>query len=456
MEAASVEMQHRAGHNKPDTTQKDEEMKLRQATLEERGGHKRGFLRTRTLVLASMLGALLFGGCFLTAPKPYMPEPRNLPDEADFLLEEKVGWYRLDDGTTRLLTWGAENGLTLSHFHRLRDSLRFSQLKPKSRTTFIWERAKQNYEIQFERNQAGTISGFQWRDATGQQRQAERLYAYGYQQQEVEYVNGDVKLTGTLMLPLTSERKPAVVFIHGSGVSDRNNFWYLHQADYLARHGFVVLLPDKRGCGKSEGTWHTASFDDFAGDVVAAVDYLSQQDQVDTGQIGILGISQGGWIAPLAAQQSPKIRFVISVSGSIATPAEQVRYEVKNEIDEKAPGFIASLLASPFARRAKKRMPVWWEKNEFYDSLEMWKAYTLPVLLIYGEQDRNVDVGRSLARLSEAHIQRQNLLFDIQVYPDTGHGLFDSETRWIKVSYLDFLVEWLTQTTSRTDVFPLR
>lgn len=429
-------------------------MPLRPATPQERGSRKRGFLLTRMLVLASTLGALLLGGCLLTAPKAYMPELRHIPDEADFILQEKVGWYQLDDGTKRLLTWGAESGLTLSRFHRFRDSLRFAQFKPKSQDVFVWEQAKQNYNVQFERSEAGTISGFHWSDATGRQRRAERLYAYGYQQKEVEYFNDDVKLTGTLMLPLASEPKPAVVFIHGSGVSDRDSFWYLHQADYLARHGFVVLLPDKRGCGKSEGAWHTASFDDFAADAVTAIEYLSQQSQVDTDQIGLLGISQGGWVAPLAAEQSPKVQFVISVSGSIATPAEQVEYEIKNEIDEKVPGFIASLLAPSFARRAKKRKPVWWQKNAVYDPLELWKANTLPVLLIYGEQDQNVDVGRSLDRLGEAQVQRQNPLFHIQVYPDIGHGLIDSDTRWIKISYLDYLVEWLTETTSHTNVSP--
>jgi hypothetical protein len=62
---------------------------------------------------------------------------------------------------------------------------------------------------------------------------------------------------------------------------------------------FAIDRYDKRGVGGSTGDWNTASFDDLAGDVVAAVEYLETRGDIDHGQIGLLGISQAGWIMPL-------------------------------------------------------------------------------------------------------------------------------------------------------------
>jgi dienelactone hydrolase len=95
------------------------------------------------------------------------------------------------------------------------------------------------------------------------------------------------------------------------------------------RHGRPRL--DKRGVGGSTGDWNMASFDDLAGDVVAAVEYVKTRSDIDPKRIGLLGVSQAGWIMPLAAVRSKDIAFLISISGAGVPPAGTtlVRRETK-------------------------------------------------------------------------------------------------------------------------------
>src|SRR6185369_12367935 len=90
--------------------------------------------------------------------------------------------------------------------------------------------------------------------------------------QEVTFKNGDVTLAGTLLVPASKGRHPAVVYTHGGGPAVREVFWGLGYL-YAAR-GFVVLSYDKRGAGKSTGNWGEASFEDLADDAVAAARFL--------------------------------------------------------------------------------------------------------------------------------------------------------------------------------------
>src|SRR2546425_12266607 len=94
----------------------------------------------------------------------------------------------------------------------------------------------------------------------------------------------------------------------------------------------AVLGYDKRGVGGSTGDWRTASFEDLAGDVVAAFEYLKTRSDVDGTQIGLLGWSQAGWVMPIAAVRAPDIAFLISVSGAAIVPAETTFDEARREM----------------------------------------------------------------------------------------------------------------------------
>ncbi|HKP38723.1 MAG TPA: alpha/beta fold hydrolase [Pyrinomonadaceae bacterium] len=174
-------------------------------------------------------------------------------------------------------------------------------------------------------------------------------------QEEVTFKNGDVTLAGTLLTPTDSEQwavgseqqgsrrtrvaktkdlrpRPAIVFTHGGGPQLREMFWGLGYL-YAAR-GFVVLSYDKRGAGKSTGNWRDASFQDLADDAVAAAKFLQSRTDINPKQIGFWGLSQGGWIAPLAASRFPDAAFAIALSGGGLTPAETELFDTEYELSK--------------------------------------------------------------------------------------------------------------------------
>ena len=133
--------------------------------------------------------------------------------------------------------------------------------------------------------------------------------------------NGDVRLSGTLVMPRTTVPVPLIVFVHGAGPDTRVSSLFL--ADYFAHRGVAAFAYDKRGAGESTGDWKHASFETLAGDVEAVVQFLSKQPGIDAHRIGLMGSSQGGWIAPMAALHLPIIDFVIVKSGPAVTPEQQ-------------------------------------------------------------------------------------------------------------------------------------
>jgi pimeloyl-ACP methyl ester carboxylesterase len=94
-------------------------------------------------------------------------------------------------------------------------------------------------------------------------------------------------------------------------------------ADYFAKRGIAAFAYDKRGAGESTGDWKHASFETLAGDVEAVVKFLATQPDIDAQRIGLMGSSQGGWIAPIAAVQQRDIAFVIAKSAPAVTPEQQ-------------------------------------------------------------------------------------------------------------------------------------
>ncbi len=151
-----------------------------------------------------------------------------------------------------------------------------------------------------------------------------------YLEEEVRYKNekAGIELAGTFTRPKRGGPFPAVLLISGSGPQDRNEtllghkpFWVL--ADYLTRRGIAVLRVDDRGVGQSSGDFATATTQDFASDALAGVNYLASRKDVNSRQIGLIGHSEGGLIAPMVAVQSPKVAFIVLMAGP-GLPGEQI------------------------------------------------------------------------------------------------------------------------------------
>jgi len=118
----------------------------------------------------------------------------------------------------------------------------------------------------------------------------------------------------------------AVVALHGAGAGTRDYFLYEHLHRILPPAGIGVVTFDRRGEGESTGDVSRGRFD------VQARDALAVLDAVAVGHVGLWGVSQGGWIAPLAAARSDRVAFVIGVASTGVTPSEQMMYATAQQL----------------------------------------------------------------------------------------------------------------------------
>lgn len=304
------------------------------------------------------------------------------------------------------------------------------------------------------------------------------------QSQEIRFHNGDTPLAGVVLAPVAEEPVPAVVFIHGSGASDRTQTWASAFARGLAERGVAVLLPDKRGSGASGGDWKTASFEVLADDAIAGLEALQAVEGVDRRRIGVLGLSQGGHVAPLAARRSEEIAFVVNVSGSAVPITEQVIDEVEKlarrqgfspeqvervnalhrlaihygltgdgweEYEAALTAALESDLADhgvvePFPRTQDHWVWSWARSVGDYDPLPHWKALEVPGLVVYGGEDTQIHVPESVDLLLEATSER-SLDLTLTVFGDAGHGLSVQRGHdyGIRPEVLEVLAAWIRE-----------
>jgi alpha-beta hydrolase superfamily lysophospholipase len=145
---------------------------------------------------------------------------------------------------------------------------------------------------------------------------------FPYKQEEVAFDNpkGNDRLAGTLTMPADGKASKIVVLITGSGPQNRNEELLRHRpflvlSDWLTRHGIAVLRYDDRGIAKSTGVYGTATTADFAEDAEAAVNYILSRPDLKNLEIGLLGHSEGGLIAPMVASRNKNVKFIVLLAG---------------------------------------------------------------------------------------------------------------------------------------------
>jgi pimeloyl-ACP methyl ester carboxylesterase len=144
-------------------------------------------------------------------------------------------------------------------------------------------------------------------------------------------------LYGELFAP--AKPQALVVLVFGSGQDSAVTFNYVQHL--LPLYDIAVFVYDKRGTGKSTGRF-TVDFSELADDALAAVDYSRKLLNMPGVPVGLMGESQGGWIAPLAAVRAPA-DFVVVSYGLAISPLDEDRNEVFDEMTAK--GYDDSVMA---------------------------------------------------------------------------------------------------------------
>jgi pimeloyl-ACP methyl ester carboxylesterase len=403
----------------------------------------------RTWGAASMTGFVLvvacLSGCGGTAGTGTSPPAKPVPAET---LASRVGWYRMPAGDAALLTYSARGGLQL---FSLWDTLYVRRFVPGPDGRLHVGRPDGPL-VEF-RERDGAVTGFAWAadpGETGMQSgevRAERLRGYGYTAEPFAVRTEAATLAGTLFTP--SERSgpvAAAVMIHGSGESDRDNYWYMIVADALVRGGVAVLLPDKRGSGLSGGDWFRAGLADFAADAAAQVEALRAHPAIDPRRVGVVGVSQGGRIAPLVDRLAAPA-FVVNLSGAAVPLTEQLEHETRQDLKrDRLPGFLDFIVRPLTLWSVKRRRPEWWAENGPIDPVAAWADVRVPALTLYGREDErdNVPVARSVERLDSLALPN----LEVRVFEGTGHGFFEPESARVRADVLEFLRQWVLNATA--------
>jgi uncharacterized protein len=302
-------------------------------------------------------------------------------------------------------------------------------------------------------------------------------------------------LAGTLVLPAGSQRHPAVVLFHGSGAQERDLF----MARWFAEQGIAALAYDKRGVGESTGDFRAVPFMELCDDGLAAIEFLKSRKEVDSKRIGVWGLSQGGWLGPLAASRSADVAFVIAVSGPGVSPGEQMIVYYANELRaegvaesdvreasvlrrdiwrylsgstrsgaeyEKAKAELEQARAKRWFEQVKGQQddlfgPLqtpaelskpdhsgfnWYQHEMNYDPVPTLRAVRVPALFLFGDQDQLIPVAESVAAIQRVLEEDGHHDFTIREFPNDDHGmrLSTGEAHGeIDPEYLKTMREWL-------------
>ena len=304
---------------------------------------------------------------------------------------------------------------------------------------------------------------------------------YPYLEEEIRFENtkDSVILSGTLTLPEKEGNFPAVVLISGSGAQDRNEEVLGHKpflviSDYLTRHGIAVLRYDDRGVGESTGNFSTATTADFANDTRAAVAFLRSRKEINSQEIGLIGHSEGGMIAPIIAAEDDGISFLVLMAGpglrgdKLLLIQQDLIYRAKGKNEESiqilretnkgafdilnssTPETLERDLRQYIQQRVDKdsvtEFPGGMDRERFikqqvesmtnpwmhffltYDPSVALKKVEVPVLAINGEKDLQVSPDENLTAIEMALKEGGNDQITIIKYPGLNHLFQESTT----------------------------
>ena len=331
-----------------------------------------------------------------------------------------------------------------------------------------------------------------------------------YAADEVEFFHGGLRLAGTLTVPPGGGPHPAAVMITGSGAQNRDEELFGFKpfriiADHLTRHGIAVLRYDDRGVGGSEGSVSESTSEDFAGDAIAAVRFLTRDPRIDASRIGLVGHSEGGLVATLAASRTPEIAFTVLLAGPALTGAEIIHAqgerimrangaddtaiatfhrnqervfealrtdrgwdEVEAMLLEQARTALANqpegrreeLAAAQVQAQLNQVRSPWFRHFYTLDPRDALRTSRAPLLAVFGELDLQVPPDVNRPEMERVLSSAEHPDFTIRVLPDANHlfqrAVTGSPTEYATLEkvfvpgFLELITGWIAERTGLT------
>ncbi|WP_372669950.1 alpha/beta hydrolase family protein [Amycolatopsis kentuckyensis] len=253
---------------------------------------------------------------------------------------------------------------------------------------------------------------------------------------DVTFTNGGVTLHGSVVAPPGGSKLPGLVMVHGSGEHSRED--YRDQAEAFARQGIATLIYDKRTEGYSQ---FSRSYSTLADDALAAVEALRKRPEVDPSRVGVWGLSEGGWVAPLAASRSADVAFVVTLGANGVEPSRQQAWAIENQLRQlDVDGSMVRMASSTMMRQLVGGGVF---PEAYYDPVPVLKSLRQPVLGLWGAKDVLTPPGEAV-RIFQESLAR----YTLRVFPDAQHQLRRTTNGYDKLpgyapGYLELVGTWV-------------
>lgn len=260
-------------------------------------------------------------------------------------------------------------------------------------------------------------------------------------QQTLRITHGSDSLAGTLILPAGVSSPPVALLVHGDGAQDRwSDGGYLPLVNHLVSQGIAVFSWDKPGVGESTGNWLAQTMDDRALEAAFILQQLRQQPALAHSRLGFVGFSQAGWVVPQASQLA-QADFAVLVGPAInwrnqgayylrqrlqlaGQPANEITRAVANDTAAFDAHYTQETTSRPCAAVCTRND--FERRNALADARVAIGSMQTPVMVLMGQDDRNVDSKETLA------VWRARLPVKtphcLRLIPAATHGLLNS--RW--------------------------
>jgi uncharacterized protein len=289
--------------------------------------------------------------------------------------------------------------------------------------------------------------------------------------EELRIQQGEVTLAGSY----SPAGDTAIVALHGAGEGTRDSPLYSHLHKLLPPAGIGVVTFDRRGEGESTGESTRGRFE------LQVEDALAVLYAIDAKRVGLWGISQGGWIGPIAAAASADVAFLVLIASTGVTPSEQMMYAVERQLrlagyggdvvaraldlrrrfedwvhmtvpepDEQLAAELSAGVGEPWWSQVwlpptlldEESRWLWIEEMDF-DPRPVFAQVRVPTLLFYGEEDSWTPVEPSIAAWRAARTSE----IEIVVIPQAEHDLRLRDGS-LAGEYTRILIDWLRRQAS--------
>lgn len=272
--------------------------------------------------------------------------------------------------------------------------------------------------------------------------------------EQIRITANGFSLAGTVSKPAATSaglRLPAVVLVGGSGPTDRDETAFGipifgQISNTLADAGFLVLRYDKRGVGQSGGRPESVTLADYAEDLRAALKYLDDRKDVDEKRIAVLGHSEGGAVAMLAASKDSRAKALVLVSTIGVTGAELNMAQVTHAMARSTRPETEKQQTLDLQRRIqtavttgqgwenippqiRKQADVpWFQSFLTYDPAKPMEDVHQPMLIVQGELDTQVAPANADRLEQLAKARKRPSPVEIVKVPGVNHLLVPART----------------------------